>query len=239
MVSSPSWTSICYVEFGHLDNMKNIIRYFLWLVVVAGGLLLVSIALPYFSFETDYDFLLAKQDMLQNTLWRIAFYVHLASGTISILIGLLLFMPRLVMPSSNLHKSLGKIYVVAILYFGAPTGLYLGFYAEAGMWASIGFVGMSLAWAIPTLLAVETIRKGEVEEHYKWMVRSLSLTLAGVTLRLMTPIGIHLLEWDYNTNFIVTAYIPWMLNWGIAELVILSKKTHILNIRKSINYESA
>ena len=212
--------------------MKKLIGYILWGIVVLLAINLIAIAVPYFSFKKDYDFLLVKQDMLHNLTWVIAFYVHLLGGIISVFTGLILYFTKWIKPSSKLHKIIGKIYFISILFFAGPTGLYLGFYSEAGYVASIGFIGMSLAWMIPTFMMVYTITKGNIEGHYKWSIRSYAITLAGVTLRIMTPLGIHFLQWDYDTTFTITAYLPWMINWGIAEVVILTKRHRMSEIVK-------
>lgn len=199
----------------------------MWIVVVLLAIRLVAIALAYFTFQSDYEFLLLKQDLLHNLTWKVAFYLHLIGGAAAVLTGTALYFTRWIKPSSKTHKILGKIYFIAIMFVGGPTGLYLGFYAEAGYLATIGFIGMSLAWMIPTFISVYQVTKGNIEGHQKWMIRSYAMTLAGVTLRLMTPLGIHLLGWSYDTTFIVTAYIPWMFNWGLAEVIIYLKRHSI------------
>ena len=165
--------------------------------------------------------------MLHNMTWRIAFYLHLLGGAASILTGTALFFTDWIKPSSSTHKVLGKIYFISIMFIGGPTGLYLGFYAEAGYLATIGFIGMSAAWMFPTFMSVYKVTQGDVAGHHKWMIRSFALTLAGVTLRIMTPFGIHVLDWGYDTTFIITAYLPWMMNWGIAEMIIFIRRNAI------------
>jgi hypothetical protein len=71
------------------------------------------------------------------------------------------------------------------------------------------------------------VTKGDIAGHHKWMIRSYAMTLAGVTLRIMTPLGIYFMEWSYDATFIVTAYVPWMFNLGLAELVIYFKRNSI------------
>ena len=176
--------------------MKKVVSIILWIIVVLLAIRLVAIALAYFSFDTDYEFLLLKQDLLHNMTWKIAFYAHLVGGSIAVLTGLVLFFTKWIEPSSKTHKALGKIYFIAIMFIGGPTGLYLGFYAEAGYLATIGFIGMSVAWMFPTFMSVAKITKGDIEGHHKWIIRSYSMTLAGVTLRILTPLGIHLFGWS-------------------------------------------
>lgn len=206
----------------------------LWIVVILLAIRLVAIALAYFSFDTDYEFLLLKQDLLHNMTWKVAFYLHLVGGVAAIITGTLAFFTQWIKPSSGTHKILGKIYFIAIMFIGGPTGLYLGFYAEAGYLATIGFIGMSVAWMLPTFISVQRITKGDIVGHHKWMIRSYALTLSGVTLRIMTPLGIHFLGWGYDTTFIITAYIPWMFNWGLAEAVIYLKRNKIALLANSL-----
>jgi hypothetical protein len=219
--------------------MKKAIWMILSVLVMVLAIRLVAIALAYFNFDSDYEFLLLKQDMLQNMTWKVAFYLHLLGGAVSIITGLLLFMTSWIQPSSKTHKLLGKIYFIAIMFIGGPTGLYLGFYAEAGYLATIGFIGMSTAWMLPTFISVQKITKGDIIGHHKWMIRSFALTLAGVTLRIMTPFGIHVLGWSYDTTFIITAYIPWMMNWGMAEAIIYFRRNHIKRLAETITLSKA
>ncbi len=207
--------------------MKKIVSIILWGVVVLLAIRLVAIAVTYFSFKSDIDFLLLKQDLLHNLTWKIAFYAHLAGGSVAVLTGTAAFFTKWIEPSSSTHKVLGKIYFISIMFIGGPTGLYLGFYAEAGYLATIGFIGMSTAWMLPTFISIYKVTQGDIAGHHKWMIRSYAMTLAGVTLRIMTPLGIHLFNWGYDEAFIITAYIPWMFNLGLAELVIYFKRNSI------------
>ena len=219
--------------------MKKVIGIILWIIVVLLGIRLAGIALVYFFHGTDYEFLNLKQDLLHNTTWFVAFYLHLLGGALAVLSGMAAFFTKWIKPSSKGHKILGKIYFISIMFVGGPTGFYLGFYAEAGYLATIGFIGMSIAWMLPTFISVYKVTKGDVEGHHKWMIRSYSMTLAGVTLRLMTPLGIHWLGWTYDTTFIVTAYVPWMFNLGLAEIIILFKRESIKALANQYNLAKA
>lgn len=196
----------------------KLIKIVFWIIIIAGAAALSYIALHYFDFDSNKGFLKAKQPMLANPLWTTIFYLHLLFGAIATIFGLPLFFPKLIDFRSRTHKLFGKIYIISILLISGPTGLYLSFYAEGGAWASIGFILMSLAWTIPTYLAFDRAIKGNIESHKKWIIRSYAMTLAGVTLRIYTPIGAQ--YFDYDTNFIISAYLPWILNLFIAEILV-------------------
>lgn len=193
---------------------------------------LAGIALSYFDFDLTKHFLGSKQAMIGNRIWLIAFYLHLLFGSIVTLIGIPLFFSKLIPFKAKLHKHLGKIYIGSILFVSGPTGLYLAFFAEGGQYATIGFILMSMAWMIPTYIAFQRIIKGDIQGHYNWVIRSYCMTLSGVTLRLLTPIATRFFEIDYQTSFVLSAYVPWMLNLLIGEVLVLmnNKRFHNLKI---------
>ncbi|MCP4437339.1 MAG: DUF2306 domain-containing protein [Aureispira sp.] len=201
--------------------MRQTISYILWLFIIFFALKLSAIALSYFSFDMNYHFLKAKQDMLDNKLWVSFFYIHLFFGVIATLGGLVLFLPKLINYNSKLHKNVGKAYVIAILFFTGPTGLYLSFSAEGGQWASLGFIMMSTAWMIPTYIAYKKIIQKDIKAHYRWMIRSYSMTLSGVTLRIMTPIGSLFVGFEEDTNFIISSFV-WIFNVILGEVILLT-----------------
>lgn len=199
--------------------------YTSWFIAIFLALCLAGIALSYFDFDLTKHFLGSKQEMVGNVIWLGAFYLHLLFGATVTLIAIPLFFSKLIPFKAKLHKQLGKIYIGSILFVSGPTGLYLAFFAEGGQFATIGFILMSMAWMIPTYIAFQRIIKGDVQGHYNWMIRSYCMTLSGVTLRIFTPIGSLYLGLDYDTSFILSAFIPWIFNLLIGELlVVLNKK---------------
>jgi Predicted membrane protein (DUF2306) len=194
-------------------------------VTIFLALCLAGIALSYFDFDLTKHFLGSKQEMVGNGIWLGAFYVHLLFGAIATLVAIPLFFSKLIPFKATLHKQLGKLYIGSILFVSGPTGLYLAFFAEGGQLATIGFILMAMAWMITTYIAFQRIIQGDLQGHYNWMIRSYSMTLSGITLRILTPIGSRYFELDYDTNFILSAYIPWIFNLLLGELLVaLNKK---------------
>lgn len=172
--------------------------------------------------------------MLVNKLWVVFFYIHLFFGVVATLTGLLLFFPKLIGFQSKIHRQLGKIYVIAILFFTGPTGLYLSFFAEGGQWASLGFIMMSIAWMLPTYIAFKKITQKDIKGHYRWMIRSYCMTLSGVTLRIMTPIGSLFVGWEEETNFIISSFV-WIFNVILGEIILLTNQKQEAQILATLN----
>jgi uncharacterized membrane protein len=182
--------------------------------------LLFGITFMYWNFKPDVNFLLTKQDLVDHPIWRPAFYIHIFGGMLAIVLGPLNFIKYIRRKNLNLHRVLGKTYAGAILFIAAPTGLYMAFYANGGILSSIGFILMSILWFYTTFMAVNTIRKKQVNEHVKWMVRSYAMTFAAVTLRLWVPFLSLVAEMDHLKVIIITAWISWLFNLMAAEFIL-------------------
>jgi uncharacterized membrane protein len=181
----------------------------------------------YWNFRPDVNFLLTKQDLVGDPIWRSAFYIHIFGGMLAIILGPVQFVKYVRRKNLNLHRVLGKTYVTAILFIAAPTGLYMAFYANGGFYASIGFILMSSLWLYTTFMAVHTIRKSLIREHIKWMVRSYAMTFAAVTLRLWVPFLSLVIEMEHLKVVVITAWISWLFNLVAAECIIKLNPTSL------------
>ncbi len=182
--------------------------------------LLFGITLMYWNFKPDVSFLLTKQDVVFNPIWRTTFYIHVFGGSLAIILGPLQFIKKIRQKNVFIHKLIGKVYISAVLFIAAPTGLYMAFYANGGIYSSIGFVLMSLLWFYTTWMALVTIRKGRVGEHIKWIVRSYAMTFAAVTLRLWVPFLSLVISMEQLNVIIITAWISWLFNLLVAEFIL-------------------
>lgn len=201
-------------------------------LMCALALLLFGTTLMYWNMKPDVNFLLTKQNLVSYLPWRLAFYIHIAGGMVAIITGPPQFISRLRQRRPRLHRSLGKMYVAAILLIAAPTGMYMAFYANGGWPAALGFAGMSLLWFYTSAMGVISIRQGRVEAHRQWMRRSYALTFAAVTLRLWVPLLSLYTPMSALNVVIVTAWISWLGNLLVVELCM---NKNFLKINKHEN----
>lgn len=185
----------------------------------------------YWSFRPDVNFLLTKQDLVGNIVWRTAFYIHILGGMLCIATGPVQLWRFVRERYPALHRVLGRVYVLAVLGIAAPSGLYMAFYANGGMPAGLGFIGMSVLWFYTTWKGVQTIRRGEVANHRVWMCRSFAMTFSAVTLRLWVPLLSLGTDLEPATIIVLTAWISWLFNMLVLEGVFFIK-----NI-KTVYYE--
>lgn len=153
-----------------------------------------------------------------------SFYIHVGTGILVMLIGPFQFLKWLRNKYLEVHRIIGRIYVFTILGFAAPTGLIMAFYAEGGLWSTIGFSLMSITWFLTTYLAVVAAKNKKIRSHEKWMYRSYAMSFSAVTLRLLVP-AMSIPNFGFSDHFVVvsTAWISWLINLIIIELYLKIK----------------
>ncbi len=150
--------------------------------------------------------------------------LHFLGGAIALLCGPWQFSRRLRRKSLTLHRSLGKLYLVAVST-GGVAGLYMAPRATGGVAAMIGFGGLAVVWLVTAVAAYVTIRQGRVVEHQRWMTRNFALTYAAVTLRIYLPLS-QVGGYDFDAAYAAIAWLCWVPNLLIAEWLILDPPTH-------------
>lgn len=174
----------------------------------------------YLLVDMRYGFLGTKShELLSNMLWNITFYTHISLGGVSLFIGWTQFWSKLRIRRIKLHRAIGALYMLCVLLSGL-SGLYIAFFATGGLVASLGFGGLAVSWLVTTSLAFIAIKKGRVNDHEKWMIRSYALTFAAVALRIMLPFSQAVLKVPFVDAYIVIAWACWVPNLIVAEWII-------------------
>ena len=97
------------------------------------------------------------------------------------------------------HRVLGRLYGLAILISGA-SGLWLAATTMAGPVAAFGFGLLAVLWLGTTGRGISLAIRGDRVAHRRWMIRSIALTLAAVTLRIQIPMGM-MLDIPFDTAY--------------------------------------
>lgn len=171
-------------------------------------------ALTYFIPNYQSPFLQHKP--LDNTLWRVTFWTHVGLGALALALGPFQLSVKRRQRNLNLHRQLGKLYVISILV-ASVCAFYAAFFADTGWIAGLGFAMLALAWFYTTLRAYQTIRQKQVDQHRAWMYRSYAVTLAAVTLRIILPVELVLLDLPFSLAYPIVAWLCWVPNLIVVE----------------------
>lgn len=144
--------------------------------------------------------------------------LHAALGATALLVAPIQFLPNLRLTRPNLHRVVGRSYVLCCFASGLA-GLILAWGGTAGPVATAGFATLAVTWVIVTARGLVLALHGRGAEHRRWMVRSFALTFSAVTLRLYLPLP-PLLGIDFVEGYRAISFLCWVPNLLAAELYL-------------------
>ncbi|MGB8956211.1 MAG: DUF2306 domain-containing protein [Tumebacillaceae bacterium] len=199
-------------------------KFFLFLLfMVSFGWVMHNLS-KNFGYDANFSkFLAHKTGEWNPTLWPVFVRIHIVLAVITLIAGPLGFVKKFRVRRAALHRTVGKIYIGAVT-LNVLVALYLAFFATGGWLGTIGFLLLNAVWLYTTMMAYRMIRRKEVEEHRKWMVRSYSVTLANVTLNIMLNIMNNGVGLEYVTAYLIALWSCWLINMGVAEVLMKTLK---------------
>ena len=193
-----------------------------WIVFVFLAIGIGLYPLIYVFATDDFGLLLGKsKEVLASNLWNVAFYGHISFGGLALLSGWSQFSKKLRAKRLNLHKNLGKIYVVSVLISGL-CGVYLGFFATGGIVSSLGFISLGIIWLFTTGMAYFAVKRKDMSLHQGMMVYSYAACFAAVTLRIWLPL-LTLTLGEFLLAYKIVSWLCWVPNILFAHLWVRKK----------------
>ncbi|MFN8337337.1 MAG: DUF2306 domain-containing protein [Cyclobacteriaceae bacterium] len=212
-----------------MNFVRTVIRWLLGIIVL---LLVVSLslnALSYFNFNFTYGFLRLKQAAIATGWYLPAYYSHVLAAGLILILGLFQLRTSLSLRWRKLHRFLGKCYAYGILFFAAPGGLVMSFFINRGAWVLTSFILQSTCWFVFTALAVRAVKRGNIEEHGRWMWRSYALTFAAVTLRLHVFLFTSSYDMSAPEAYGIIAWLSWTVNLVVVEIYLRLEPTPLFS----------
>ena len=192
-------------------------------IVILGSLALLAVwfiatrAWPYASYSP-----VSYSDYFWPRRWGLI--PHLLGGFVALTTGLVQLWLGLTNRVARLHRTLGKVYVSAIIV-GSVGGYYLSLTIPAkDVVYGAGLFMLCTAWIITTSMAVLAIRRRNLIQHREWMLRSYTVTFAFVTYRILADAlrGWHVMSSDDAGT--VMAWACWAVPLLLVEPLIQLRK---------------
>lgn len=197
------------------------------LVLVTGLLILkvtVAVMLGYVNYlppNFDADFLRGREGYFYGS-YQWAFYTHIASGPVSLFLGVILISDWFRMRFPKWHRRLGRVQAANVLLLVAPTGLWMAWYTQTGTVAGISFAILSVLTGTTVALGWRAAVQRRFQVHRRWMSRCFVLLCSAVVLRLVigfgTVVGVQSMWFDP-----VVSWASWLVPLSALELVGLLK----------------
>ena len=204
-------------------NISNTIKilpiigfaYFFWLML--------KITLEYIPLGTNVSFLMIKQtEVAKRPEYLYFFYTHVYTSIFVLLAGFFAIL-RKDFGIKKFHKNIGKIYIFLILFLAAPSGIYMGVFANGNIFSKISFVILGCLWWLSTFKAYQFARQKKFNEHKQWMWRSFALTVSAITLRMWKVFIVYLFHPNPMDVYQIIAWLGWIPNLLLIEFLITRK----------------
>jgi hypothetical protein len=188
-----------------------------WGIMTFLALGMALVASRYFTLNPDLFFPQQRDVYVAH---QVGITAHIVGGVLALALGPFQFLRRFRTRKPQAHRWIGRFYLLGIL-LGGTAGLYMAFFAYAGLAASLGFATLAVLWLATGWMGYRTIRAREFAAHGDWMIRNFALTFAAVTLRLWLPI-LTVLFGD-TTGYEIVAWLCWIPNLVIAEAIVQAR----------------
>ncbi|MGH1517460.1 DUF2306 domain-containing protein [Chryseobacterium sp. JK1] len=216
--------------------MKNwglkIISAIALLAVVIFSILMLKTISQYLTFEKTIGFLAFKQQVVSNPYWMAFFYIHIFSITLCLLVGLTQFSTQFLTENGKLHRIIGKMYVYNILIINVPACFVLGLFSNGGIIGITGFLLQDFLWAYFTIMAVFSIKKGNIIRHKKEMILSYSITTTAITFRIIKNLFYNESQHDYELFYGLNVWAALFINLSIAYAILGQRS--LLSVKRNI-----
>ena len=189
-----------------------------WVLLLLGGVFAAGNAVM-FLFVEGHGSAEIKERFFATA---IAGYAHGFGGAIAALIGPFQLITRIRKSWPKVHVWMGRTYLSAVLA-GGLAGLYFAPVSSAGMVGRAGFAALAVFWLYSGTRAYLAIRRGNVQEHRRWMLRNYALTFAAATLRIELPLLI-MGGLTFHAAYTTVAWISWVPNWLAIEAWLRTRK---------------
>jgi len=188
-----------------------------WVIMTLACILITLVVSRYLTFNSEVYFPEQRATYLRR---EFVLGVHVLSGMIALLIGPFQFVGRIRRRFVRVHRFMGASYVASATGLGV-SGLILAPTAYTGVVASVGFTVLDLAMLFTTWTAVRMIFANRFGDHRRWMIRSFSLIMAGVMLRVWVPIygalaAAGIVNFSFETAYAAIAWLCWVPNLLLA-----------------------
>jgi len=145
--------------------------------------------------------------------------LHIAGGMGTLLLGPWQFSEKLRARALNLHRWLGRLYLLEVA-LGSSAGFAMALVSEEGLPTHLGFGALAVLWFFTGLQAYRKVRAGNIVAHRQWMIRNFALSLAAVTLRIYMPLMLAGFHWPFRLTYVTVSWLCWVPNLLLAEWLV-------------------
>ena len=149
--------------------------------------------------------------------------IHIAAGAVALLTGPVQLWLGVSRRAMRVHRRLGRAYVTSV-GISSAAAFYLAAHTSLGWVFAFGITGLGIAWVVTTTLAIAAIRRGFIQQHREWMIRSYVVTFAFVTFRAMWSALQAAGLGTQQEQLAASSWFCWALPLLVVETVLQGRK---------------
>jgi uncharacterized membrane protein len=167
------------------------------------------------------DFLVGRRGSFDGA-YAWAFYAHLISGPLALLLGLLLIDSDFRRRFALWHRALGRVQGANVLLLLVPSGLWMAGYADGGIVARLGFALLAVATGLCVACGWRAAVARQIDNHRRWMQRCFVLLCSAVFLRLISAVA-TLTGASPDWLYPLLAWTTWVVPLLVNEVVMAAR----------------
>jgi hypothetical protein len=201
--------------------VQTLSRPVLVLALLAGSLAISRSSLVYFNGDEYAPFVLEKLPLANEERFLFALQVHVVAAALALPACLLLTSVTVLRRYPQVHRWLGRVTGVAVLFALVPSGFYLSLFAKGGLASTLGFMATGALMAVAMVQGVRTARARRFVEHRRWALHVLAQMGVAVLSRAML-FAFDAAAVDETLAYLVSLWLPVV---GCAALVEVHFRT--------------
>ena len=187
----------------------------------AGWAFIFASSLAYFDFAQIPPFMLEKMPLRFEHLWLYSLRVHVGAALVSLPLCIAL-MTRILQRRPAIHRWLGRLAGMTLLFGLVPSGVVLAFDAKGGPFVTAGFLLSGAIVAYCTVRGVLAARRRDLIVHQRMMRHVFAQMSVAVTSRAML-VGFDFAGVDPGLAYVVALWAPVLGSALVVELVSMSR----------------
>ncbi|MCM2374520.1 DUF2306 domain-containing protein [Aporhodopirellula aestuarii] len=204
---------------GKFRRRELLARILFWAVVLVLVKVFLSIVIEYrryFPADFESNFLSGRRHSFTGG-YRQAFYVHILSSPIALVLATFLVVSGGKKRWQVMHRFAGRIQFILVLLVVVPSGMVMAKDAYAGPISAAGFISLNVATAACLVMAVWRARNRKFVAHRRWATRSFVLLASPLLLRLIAGAAI-VTGWESERSYQLNSWISWLIPLMIYEI---------------------
>lgn len=150
-------------------------------------------------------------------------FVHLAAGTVALLLAPVQYWLGATGRRRDLHRLAGRTYLVAILV-SSIAAIGLALLNDVSWLYGVGLLCLAAAWLTTSGMAWLAIRRWQIEQHREWMIRSAVVTFGFVWFRAILGTTMALELGAEAERFAAAAWGCWSIPLLVTEVWLQRRK---------------